>query len=433
MGKGFWGGVFLPARKRQTQATLPRTAPQPKFLVFPLRQYDGVLCTAHVQVGDGVCAGQCIAGGVEGQVPIHASASGRVTAIEPRFHSDGQMLPSIVIENDYQYTRSERMYRREGVETLNENQIRAIVQEAGISGLGGLSFPLPRPEDPPLDYLLINACECEPYVTADDSLMCAYPEQVALGAALIQRMLHPARCIIAIEDNKPQAIAAMEGQARELGMELRVLPTRYPQGSKEQLIQAVTSREIPPGQNAAAVGCAVYNVATCASVYKAVYAGEPIMRRIVTVTGGAIQNPCNLIALIGTPISHLIEAAGGFSQKPYKVVVGGAMMGKSQPLLDAPILRNNNAVLCLGEEDRVQQEQSLCLRCGKCLAACPMHLQPLYFHRYADTKNLQRLRALHPEDCHECGCCAYVCPGKLSLVETIRAVKGRLKREGGLA
>lgn len=422
MKKGFWGGVHPPARKELTQAASPRIIPMPRELIFPLAAGGGAPQAPAVHIGDVVCIGQPLSLEEGESTPLHASVSGRVVAIEARSHPKGMQVHSIVIENDHQYTKAPSIKRRPDAAALSPSAIYSIIRAAGIAGTGGAVFALERP----IDTLLINACECEPYVTADDSLLCYYTEQVVLGIELIAKLLRPTHIRIAIEDNKLAAAAALHTHVKDTPIAIHVLPTRYPQGAKEQLIQAVTGKQIPPGSTAADVGCAVYNVATCASVYKAVYAGEPIIKRIVTVTGGAIKKPENFIAPIGTPLSHLIEAAGGFVRAPHKIIAGGPMMGVAQAVLDAPLVRSINAVICLGDEDRVKQVHPVCMRCGKCLAACPMHLQPLYAYRYERTGKPYKLPPLHLEDCLECGCCAYVCPGKLPLVEIIRRCKQTL-------
>lgn len=423
--KSFWGGVDPPARKKQTQGKSARTAPLPRFLIFPLSNEKTCPAPLPVQIGDYLRMGERLPT-APGAMPMHASVSGYVRALGTRWHPFGKEVFSLVLENDTQYLRHTHMGTRREGGSLGAAALLQAMDEAGITGPGGVAFP--AVQQGALDTLIINGCECEPYVTADDSLMCCYPEQVTRGAMLIASILQPAAIQIAIEDNKPEAIAAIRAciAAHTLPIAVRVLPAKYPQGAKEQLIQAVTGREIPPGGRPEDVGCAVYNVSTCASIYKAAYHREPILKRIVTITGGAVRRPENFIAPIGTPLAHLIEAAGGFAEAPYKIIAGGPMMGIAQAVLDAPILRNINAIICLGNEDRVQQEHPTCLRCGKCLSVCPMHLQPLYIHRYEAAGNLPQLRRLHISDCNECGCCAYICPGKVQLVEAARRAKQML-------
>ena len=246
------------------------------------------------------------------------------------------------------------------------------------------------------------------------------------GLRIIRKILQPERTAIGIEANKPEAIEAMRAVLEE-GEELLPLRVRYPQGAEKQLIQSVTGRCVPPGGLPAAVGCAVFNAATCAAIYDAVYAGMPLVRRAVTVTGGAIAHPGNFIAPIGTPFSELIEAAGGFACTPYKILCGGPMMGLAQYTIDAMTIKGCNAITCLSEKDRRGQAAQHCIRCGKCVENCPMHLMPLFMHKASAAGKLERLKELHVADCIECGCCAYGCPAGIPLVQSFRTAKRMLR------
>ena len=306
----------------------------------------------------------------------------------------------------------------------------AIIREAGIVGMGGATFPTDIKAVTAQgrgDTILVNACECEPYITADDALLCSYPEQIFRGLAALDAALHPDRRVIAVEDNKSEAIAILRRHLPDWpGVELAVLPTRYPQGAEKQLIQAVTGRQVPPGHLPFSVGCAVFNAGTVAAVYRAVYEGKPVTKRIVTVTGEGVKEPKNLIVRIGTPFAQVIEAAGGLTEDACKVLSGGPMMGTAQGELAAPVLKGTNAVLCLTSANPTP-ERPVCIRCSKCVEVCPMHLQPLYLYRYEAAGNLDALQALHVTDCIECGCCSYTCPGQLPLTERFRAAKQALK------
>ena len=246
------------------------------------------------------------------------------------------------------------------------------------------------------------------------------------GLRIIRKILQPERTAIGIEANKPEAIEAMRAVLEE-GVELLPLRVRYPQGAEKQLIQSVTGRCVPPGGLPASVGCAVFNAATCAAIYDAVYAGMPLVRRAVTVTGGAIAHPGNFIAPIGTPFSELIEAAGGFACTPYKILCGGPMMGLAQYTIDAMTIKGCNAITCLSEKDRRGQAAQHCIRCGKCVENCPMHLMPLFMHKASAAGKLERLKELHVADCIECGCCAYGCPAGIPLVQSFRTAKRMLR------
>ena len=428
----FFGGVHPDGRKELSAGCLPVPAPVPARVVIPLSQHIGLTCTPLVKAGDKVKLGQKIGDSDGLSAPVHASVSGTVLAVEPHRHPNGGGVLSIVIENDFQDTPAPTWIPHPDPSVLTAEEIVDLIGEAGIVGMGGAAFPTDFKALTGMgkvDTLIANACECEPYITADDVLLRTYPEQVVAGMKLLCRVLEPKRAVLAVEDNKAEAIAILRrALADEPGLELKVLPTRYPQGAEKQLIQAVTGREVPPGGLPANVGCAVFNVATYAAVYKAVCLGEPVISRIVTVTGEAVKEPKNLIARIGTPFSMLVEAAGGLTGDVWKVISGGPMMGVAQTDLNAPVVKGTNAILALSNAQNGEARGPLsCIRCGKCLAVCPMNLQPLYLYRYEGAGDLEALKRLNLTDCIECGSCAYACPGKLPLVEKFRAGKRALK------
>lgn len=432
MKKLFWGGVHPEGNKELSRGAIPAHAPLPAQVVIPMSQHIGKPCTPLVKVGDSVKMGQKIGDGDGLCVPVHASVSGTVSAVEPRIHPSGQMVLGVVIDNDFQDTPDNTFAGQLDWRELSREEILERIREAGLVGMGGATFPTDVKALSALgqiDTLIANACECEPYITADDALLCNYPEQVAGGMEILAGVLSPRRVVIGVEDNKVEAIAVLKNCLKDHpDMELQVLPTRYPQGAEKQLVQALTGRQIPAGGLPSAVGCAVFNAATVASVYKAVHEGEAVTRRIVTVTGSAVAKPQNLIVRIGTSFREVLEAAGGLSGDVGKVISGGPMMGVAQADLDAPVLKGTNAILCLKQSD-TPREGSVCIRCGKCVEACPMHLQPLYLYRYTNLRDLVALEQFHLADCIECGCCSYVCPGLLPLVERFRLGK-KLVKEG---
>ena len=429
----FFGGVHPADRKELTGRGIPAPAPIPAQVVIPLRQHIGAPCTPLVKPGDTVGLGQKLGDGEGLCVPVHASVSGLVTAVEPRPHPGGGQVLSVVIENDYQDTPASALEPHLDLSGLTKEEIVSIIGEAGIVGMGGATFPTDVKTVAGMgrvDTLIANACECEPYITADDALLCTYPEQVLRGMGVLMAVLEPKRVVLAVEDNKSEAVGILKKQMETFpGIELLILPTRYPQGAEKQLIQAVTGRQVPPGALPKDVGCAVFNAATFASIYKAVYEGEPVTRRIVTVTGEGVREPKNLIVRIGTPFSEVIAAAGGLTGDVWKVLSGGPMMGVAQADLAVPVVKGTNAVLCLSRAQDREGAHPQCIRCAKCVTACPMSLQPLYLYRFEQAGDLTALRRLNLTDCIECGCCAYVCPGRLPLVESFRAGKRAVKEE----
>ena len=426
----FFGGIHPVYRKELSAKVTPSVAVIPKQVVIPMSQHIGVPCTPLVKAGDKVLRGQKIGDGEGLCVPVHASVSGTVVAVEPRPHASGKNVMSVVIDNDFQDTTIPAPAVA-SPEQMDPDTILGLIREAGIVGMGGAAFPgnvKALSAMGKVDTLIANACECEPYITSDDTLLRTNPEQVLRGMQILLPVVGAKRAVLAVEDNKPEAIAKVRPMLADFpGIELEVLPTRYPQGAEKQLIQAVTGREVPPGQLPVSVNCAVFNVSTFAAIYRAVELGVPVTSRIVTVSGEAIREPQNFIVRIGTPFRDLIEVAGGLNDATERVICGGPMMGLSQGDLSIPVMKSTNCVLCLLKDRNAAAENPVCLRCGKCVGVCPMRLQPLYLYRYQRAGNLTELERLHVTDCIECGSCAFTCPGKLPLVETIRAGKQMLK------
>ena len=427
----FFGGVH-PEGRKELSACVPLAAMAlPAQAAVLLRQHIGAPCKPLVSVGDTVCMGQKIGDGEGLCVPVHAPVSGVVVGIEDRPHPGGGTCPAILIKNDFLDTPAPALKPYSHPELLSPAELVSILREAGIVGMGGAAFPTDvkaKTGMNQVDTLILNACECEPYITADDVLLRTRPGDVLRGLALLARILTPGRVVVAIEDNKPEAAALLRERMADFpGTELKVLPTRYPQGAEKQLIQAVTGRQVPSGGLPRDVGCAVFNAATAVAVCRAVYEGMPVIERVVTVTGEGVKQPRNLIVRVGASFLEVIAAAGGLTDSVWKVLSGGPMMGVAQGDLSVPVTKAVNAVVCLSSAQNGEEAHPVCIRCGKCLEVCPMGLEPLYLYRYSNAGDLDALGRLHLRDCIECGCCAYACPGKLPLVEGFRAGKRALK------
>ena len=431
MKRLFFGGIHPKYNKEMSKTVTFFQTIYPKQIIIPMQQHIGAPCQPLVKVGDRVLRGQKIGDGEGLCVPVHASVSGTVVAIEPRPHTSGRLVNAVVIENDFLDESVPEVGCDLPLEQLDAETVLHTIREAGIVGMGGAAFPgnvKALTSMGKIDTLIANACECEPYITADDSLLRTEPEHVLEGMQILRQILKPERVVLAIEDNKAEAIQKVKELLKDhKEIEVVVLPTMYPQGAEKQLVQSVTGREVLPGQLPASVGCAVFNVSTFAAIYRAVRLGRPLYQRIVTVSGEAIAQPQNFIVRIGTQLHDLIEVAGGLNEKTERVISGGPMMGFAQSDLSVPVIKATNSVLCLLKDVNGAAENPVCLRCGKCVAVCPMRLQPLYMYRFVNAGRLDELTRLNLLDCMECGSCAFTCPGKLPLVESFRKGKAMLR------
>ncbi len=438
MAFSFFGGIHPKENKHYAEDRKVQTFPEPDLLVIPMSQHIGAPCKPLVKKGDYVTMGQKIGDNTGLCVPVHASVSGTVKAVEMRPHTNGTTMMSVVIQNDHLDTLCEDIKPRtqEEVDKLTGLELMDIIREAGIVGMGGATFPTHVKLSSGLgkvDTIIINASECEPYIVADDRLCREYPEEMIKGIQIIMKILSMNSAHIGIENNKPEAIKALKlAIDPKTGIVVDALPTKYPQGAEKQLIYAITGREVPSGGLPAAVGCAVFNAATCKAIYDAVYEGMPLIRRIVTVSGDIVMEPKNLMVPVGTSFNDLLEAVG-HSENPYKVLSGGPMMGAAQYDLSVTVIKGTNAVTILGEKNQHVVEDSACIRCGKCIAVCPMGLMPVLMFKALPLGNVEEMKSVHMMDCIECGCCAYTCPGCVPLVLGFRSGKHMIREAAAAA
>lgn len=408
----------------------------PTTVTIPLSQHIGAPCSATVKVGDTVTKGQII-GVVERGLgcPVHATVSGTVKSIVTVLTPSGRKLEEIVIENDGLDTLCDTIKPIEKpVSEVTAEECIEAVRVAGISGMGGATFPTYAKISSALGkvkHIIINSAECEPFITANHRLMLEEPEKIINGLRLLMQVFGLDKGLIAVEDNKMDAVEVLRkviGSATDI--EIKVMKTKYPQGDERQIIYALTGVELKAGKLPADVGCVIFNSETCYNVYRAVTENMPLIERVVTVSGDCIKEPKNLLAPLGTPVSELIEHCGGITKEPRRIITGGPMMGVAQWDVDTPVTKGTNAVLALSEEFIHEPElPSACLHCGKCLTVCPMHLMPLYLAQHAKAKDYDVCEKYNILSCVECGSCAFICPGRVPLVQLIRMAKGSINEK----
>ena len=426
----FKGGVNVPHYKELTENLPIEKAKEPAIVKIPLHQHTGAPCEAMVKVGDSVKVGQKI-GESEAFVsaPVHSSVSGTVKEIVAMPIPTGLTVKCVVIESDGKNELHESVRPKGKLEDLSSEEIIEIIREAGITGMGGASFPthvkLSPPSDKKIDTVLINGAECEPYLTADHRVMAEEAEKVIFGLKAIMKALGVDRGVIGVEKNKPDAIKALkEASQGEENISIATLKVKYPQGDEKRLINAILGRVVPSGGLPMDVGAVVSNASTTRAIAEAILEGKPLIERVTTVTGNGIKNPKNLLVKIGTPFKDLIEECGGFTEdSPGKIIAGGPMMGISQFSIDVPIIKGSGGILVLSKEEAKPEPIQPCIRCGKCLEVCPVKLQPLYISSYTLKKNFDKAEEYNALDCVECGACSYICPAKRPLVESIRLAK----------
>ncbi len=434
------GGIHPPDNK--ISAGMPiKVLSLPKAVVVPLSQHLGAPAVAEVAKGDRVVAGQPIAkaGGFV-SANVHSPVSGIVTAVEPVPNGSGikTMSVTIAVEGDEWAPEIDRSTTLKTRCELADKEIVAKIAAAGIVGMGGATFPTQVKLSPPpgkkAETLIINGVECEPYLTSDHRVMLERGAEVLVGAGLIARALGVEKTYIGIENNKPDAIAHLQKIAGELVRELpriEIVPLKvqYPQGGEKQLIKAVTGREVPSCALPIDVGCVVQNVGTALAVYEAVQKNKPLIERVVTVTGKNIASPSNFLVRIGTPVSALIEAAGGVQgEGPAKVIGGGPMMGRAMSNPDAPVTKGTSGILVLGAKEAARYAETECIKCGKCVTVCPMGLEPYLLSRLVQKQSWDEAESGVVVDCIECGSCAYICPARIPLLDWIRLGKNTVNK-----
>ncbi len=426
------GGVHPPENKLTAGEKIQKL-PVPEQVVIPLGQHIGAPATPIVQKGDHVKAGQLIAtanGFVSANV--HSSVSGTVVSVDNYTDAAGLSKPAISIktEGDEWIEDVDLSEKPEHNITYSKEEILKAITAAGIVGMGGATFPTHVKLSPPpgtkADILIINGVECEPYLTADHRIMLERAEDIIVGIQILMKAIGVKEAVIGIENNKHDAIERLQSlTAKTLGVEVCPLKVKYPQGGEKQLIQAITNRRVPSGALPIAVGAVVQNVGTALAVYEAVMKHKPLVERVVTVTGKSVKHPGNYLCRIGTPITKLIEAAGGLPEDTAKIIGGGPMMGRTMVNPDSPIMKGTSGVLILDEKESVRKPIRNCIRCAKCVAVCPMGLEPYLLMNLANHNLLEMMEAEHIMDCIECGSCSFTCPADRPLLDYIRLGKAR--------
>lgn len=432
MGKSTFLGGIHPYDGKELSMDKSITVLLPKGdLVFPMSQHIGAPAKPVVAKGDKVLVGQKL-GEASGFISadIISSVSGTVKAIEKRLTVAGRMVESVIVENDNEYQTIEGFGKDQDYKKLSKEEIKNKVKEAGIVGLGGAGFPthvkLAPKDESKIDYVIVNGAECEPYLTSDYRLMIEEPEKIVEGLKIILQLFNKAKGVIAVEDNKPEAIKKLtELTAKESRIEVRALKTKYPQGGERHLISVVTGRYLNSKKLPADVGCIVDNVYTVISIYNAVAKNTPLIHKIITVTGDAVNNPVNLRVRIGTNYQEVLEAAGGFKSQPEKVISGGPMMGVAMFNLDVPVTKTTSSLVGF-LKDEAAVEESPCIRCGRCVTKCPLQLMPFMIADAAMRSDEEAFVKFNGIECCACGCCSYICPARRSLTQSILQTKNEV-------
>lgn len=428
----FKQGIHPEYNKQLSKDKPFRKAKRPEIVMIPLQQHIGAPCKPLVKKGDHVDLGQKI-GDSDSFVsaPVHASVSGVIKEIKKVMTPVGKKADAIVIEADEEDLLAEGLTPREDLAELEPTDIKNIVREAGIVGMGGAMFPthvkLAVPDGKKVEYIVLNGAECEPYLTVDHRMMIERPGDIVFGLKALMKATAAKNGIIAVEENKPEAIEAMQQAVlSEEGLEVKVLATKYPQGGEKMLIKAVLDREVPAGGLPLDVGVVVNNISTAVAVRDAIKEGMPLIERSVTVTGRGIKEPMNLIYRIGTSVSELIAEAGGFVGKPAKVILGGPMTGFAQAVIDLPAVKGTSGVLVLPEEEVEDFEPAPCIKCARCVDVCPQFLMPVNLANYTEHEMFEELEKYQILNCIECGSCSFICPAKRPLMQYIKMGKAEV-------
>ena len=432
MLKTFKGGLHIHDFKEYTNQKPINKIEDASVYIFPLQQHIGAPLEATVKKGDYVKVGDVIADNTDAfvAVPLHSSVSGTVVAVEPRLHTSGVKITSVVVESDGQFVMNENLTPK-NPDTMTSGEIINEIRNAGIVGMGGAGFPthvkLTIPKDKKIDTLIINGAECEPYITADHRRMLELPDDVIDGVNIVKKALGVDIAYIGVENNKKDAIEVLQNKIGEdKGIKVIPLKTKYPQGGEKQLIYAITRRKVPTGGLPADVGVVVTNIDTVSQISNAFRTGVPLIDRIVTVSGDCIKEPSNFLVRCGMQFEDVINAAGGFSKQPNKIIMGGPMMGIAQYSTEVPVVKTTSSIIALSDTGENYKDDVQCLRCGKCVENCPMNLMPLYLNKYSRNGDLEMAEKYHIMDCMECGLCSYLCPGLEGPIHNIRIAKQQI-------